>query len=181
MDDAYFAALAEIAERAKENRRRIDANSGGRYMTPAEQAGYERWKTLTGPNWMPWAEYQREILNSNIHKPKPVAKGGVRTQAQAERLVQLLRLDNRVNAIAQTPVSAVNMPMKSPGIIDAHGPLTVTGGAVNSQRTVNLFWKSGKVFLYKQSFDFVGASDWNWYQCDAKAVDKLLKTGQLPG
>lgn len=173
MDEAYYRALEEVVARHKAERRKIDSANGVRFMSPKEAEGYARWQETRGTNRMSWEQYQREVVNSDENKPARVARGGVRTQAQAEKFVDALRSQNAVHTIEATPVSHVNIPKNSLGGYDLNGPLQVLSG--RNTGNVNLFWKGGQVFLYKQTRDFVGAEDWNWYQCSPKAVAELLK------
>ena len=175
MDDAYFQALAEIRERQKAERRKIDAANGVRYMTPGEAAGYERWKATRSEHRMGWEEYQREILNSGENQIKRVPKGGVRTQKQAERLVEIIQSRGMAHSIRSTPVSHVNIPQNALGGVDLNGPLPLVSGRPSGN--ANLFWKSGQVFLYLQSRDVVGGESWNWHQVDPKQVSELQKLG----
>ncbi|MBL8915032.1 MAG: hypothetical protein JNM17_30285 [Archangium sp.] len=175
MGDAYYRALEEVIQRQKAERRKIDDANGVRFMTPKEQKGYERWLETRDTNRMSWAEYQREVLGSDENKPTRVTRGGVRSEAQARQFIEILRSRGEIHSLPATPVSAVNVPMNSRGAVDLNGPLPVLEN--HQTGSINLFWKSGQVFLYRQSFDVVGAVRWNWFQADPKRVAELMKLG----
>jgi hypothetical protein len=175
MNDAYYRALDEIAARQKAERQKIDEANGVRYMTPKEADGYVRWQETRNTHRMGWEQYQREILNSDEHQVKRVARGGVRSQQQAERLVEIIQSRGMAFSVQSTPVSYVNIAKNALGGVDLNGPVPLVWG--NSSGNTNLFWKGGQVFLYRQSHDVVGGENWNWAQVDPKQVAELLKLG----
>jgi hypothetical protein len=171
-DDAFRRGLAEHDARLKERRRQIDEATGVRSLTPEEAAGRARWEATRGTSRMSWEEFQRDILNADSHKPKRVASGGVRTQAQAERLADLLSWRGAIDSITLKPIAPSHLPEDRKGGVALNGPLQLVD---DRDGRVNLFWKSGQVYFYEQSFDVVGAEKWNWYQCDPKEIADLLK------
>lgn len=174
-DAEYDRVISEIEAGVVVRRRQIDEANGVRHMTPAESEARERWEETKSSHGMSWEQYQREIVNSDLHKPKRVASGGVRTKAQAERLAETLRSRGAVFELEHRPVSLVNIPKDKSGAIALEGPIPL----IRNEQTgnVNLFWKSGQVFLFIQSFDIVGAETWSWHQCDPKRVSEMLKLG----